>query len=405
MEFTAFELPNGIRCIHRQVKSAVSYCGLIVNTGSRDEQPSEYGMAHFIEHSIFKGTKKRKAFHINNRLENLGGELNAYTTKEETVVHATTLKSDFPKAAELIADIVFNSTFPQKEIDKEKEIIVDEINSYKDTPSERIYDDYEDLLFKGSALGHNILGYKRNLMKFRTEDILKFQQRTYNTDKMVFASIGHTSERQFREVCERYFAPVPENRRQFERTTVPPAEIFCDTLHRSTFQAHCILGNRAYNSSDKRRIPLSLLINMLGGASANSILNTAIREKNGFSYNIEANYTPFSDTGLATIYFGTDKDKIEKCIELIQIELQKIISGQLTNRQLSIAKKQFTGQLYIGTESNEGNMLSAAKSYLIYNHVDSMADIAKRIDEIKKEEITEVAGEVFGSQLSTLIYK
>ena len=206
MEFTRYTLRNGIRCIHKQVRSAAVHCALTVGTGSRDEQPAEHGMAHLLEHAFFKGTERRRAYHINCRLENLGGELNAYTTKEETVIHTTTLRADLSKAAELIADIVFHSTFPAKELEKEKDIIVDEINSYKDSPSERIFDDFEDLVFKGSPLGHNILGSKASLMKYTRDDLKRFVARTYNTDQMVFSVIGNVSPKRFREICDRYFA-------------------------------------------------------------------------------------------------------------------------------------------------------------------------------------------------------
>ena len=226
MEFTCYTLPNGIRCIHKQVRSAVVNCALTVNTGSRDEEMSEQGLAHLLEHAFFKGTTHRKAFHINCRLENLGGELNAYTTKEETVVHATTLRGDFAKAAELIADIVFHSTFPQRELEKEKEVIVDEINSYKDSPSDRIFDDFEDMIFVGSSLGHNILGCKSALMKYTRDDLLRFVARTYNTDQMVFSVIGNVSAKRFKDTCDRYFGGMGESLRGFTRDAVVPVASF-----------------------------------------------------------------------------------------------------------------------------------------------------------------------------------
>lgn len=404
MEFYTYTLPNGIRCIHKRVKSAVAYCAMTINTGSRDELDSEYGMAHFTEHTLFKGTERRKAYHINCRLENLGGELNAFTTKEETVVHATTLKGDFPKAAELISDILFRSTFPQHEVEKEREIVIDEINSYKDSPSERIYDDFEDMLFSGSALGHNILGRKNSVNRFGSDNIKAFVGRTYNTDQMVFSSIGNFSPKSFERIVNRYFADIKASARSFGRVAPTELASFDKTLNRSTHQAHCMLGSRAYSISDPKRTTLSLLINILGGPSANSLLNTSIREKNGLSYNIEAGYTPFSDSGIAAIYFGTDKDKTERCIELVQKQLQAIKDNSLTARQLSMAKKQFIGQLSISMEGNEGYMLGAGKSFLVYNAVDSLDVIYKKILSISREEIREVANEIF-SDTSTLIYK
>lgn len=405
MEFIQYTLPNGIRCIHKKVDSAVVHCSLTINTGSRDELPSEYGMAHLLEHAFFKGTTRRRAHNINNRLENLGGELNAYTTKEETVIHTTTLQQDFVKAADLISDMVFNSTFPSREIDKEKEIIVDEINSYKDTPSERIFDDFEDLIFKGSDLGHNILGPKNALKKYTREELIGFVARTYNTDQMVFASIGNITETRFKAVCHRYFGHIPPSQRTFTRTTAHDYAPFDKVFHRSRFQSHCVMGNRAYGLDNNDRIILSLLTNLLGGPSANSLLNMAVRERNGLSYAIEASYTPFSDTGIFTIYFGTDKEKVEQCMELIRKELDRITSGRLTNHLLSMAKKQFIGQMTIAMENNESYMLGAARSYLIYNSVDSLETARRKIQAVTHDDIVRVSNEILGQNFSILTYK
>lgn len=405
MEYYRFDLPNGIRCVHRQTRTPAAYCSLTINTGSRDELPSEHGLAHFIEHSLFKGTRRRKAYQINCRLENLGGELNAFTTKEETVVHATTLRGDFAKAAELIADVVFFSAFPPKEIEREKEVILDEINVYKDSPADRIYDEFEDRIFADSSLGHNILGDKKSLLGYTAENIEAFRKRTYNTDQMVFSSVGPFGEKRFREVCERYFGAIPSNPRAFRREPVPAVVPFEETKRHHTFQAHCLLGGRAYAHGDERRVPLSLLVNMLGGGSSNSLLNVALRERNGFTYTIEANYTPFSDTGVASIYFGTEKDKVERCLEIIDAEIGKIRSGKITPRQLSMAKKQFVGQFLLSMESNEGNMLSAGKSLLVYNRIDSTVELVERIRTVTLSELTGVANDIYSPPLSSLIYQ
>jgi len=405
MEYYQFELPNGIRCVHRQIKGAVSYCGLTINTGSRDELPTEYGMAHFAEHSLFKGTKHRKAYQINSRLENLGGELNAFTTKEETVLHAITLRKDFSKAVELISDITFHPTFPEREIEKEKEVIFDEINSYKDSPSERIYDEFEDRLFSGSSLGHNILGKKQAILRYNSSGLEAFHQRTYNTDQMVFSAIGPVGERRFREVCERYLAPIPCNERKFERTGGIGVSPFRVERKFNTFQAHCIIGERAYSNQSDKRIPFSLLVNMLGGLSSNSLLNMALRERNGFSYNIEANYIPFGDSGISTIYFSSDKDKVDVCIDLIYKELNKLILGKISPRQFSIAKKQFIGQLHISMENNESNMLSAGKSLLVYGRIDSTAEMIRKIQAVSLSDVIDVAREIYDRSLSLYIYK
>ena len=464
--FFAFTLPNGIRCILGRTRSTVTHCGLMINVGSRDELAGEHGMAHMVEHCLFKGTAHRRAFHINSRLENLGGELNAFTTKEDTTVHATTLRADFPKAAELIADIVFASVFPEHELEREKQVIVDEINSYRDMPQEMLYDRFEELMFGGSPLGRNILGTARSVKKFNRTSLLNFISRTYTPDRMVFAAVGNMSEKTFTAVCERYFGGVggaataaggsatniageagmtsaagamreagdagsagltaagvrgmtsaaevvtvgagtgaTGATNGFERVAPPPLVPFEEVAAKgANHQAHCILGNRAYSLSDARRIPLSLLINILGGPAANSRLNTVLRERNGLSYNVETIFQPFSDTGFAGAYFGCEKDKLERCRELVNAELQRVMNTPLTPRQLSMAKRQFVGQFSISMSSSESYMLGAAKSYLIYNDIDSPQVVAQKVGAITADELMEVARDVFGS-LSTLIYR
>lgn len=403
MEFFTYTLPNGIRCIHKRVKSPVAWCAMTVNAGSRDELAGESGIAHFTEHMLFKETGRRKAHHINSRLEKLGGELNAFTTKEETVVHATTLKTDFPKAAELIADILFNSSFPEKEIGKECEVILDEINSCKDSPTERIYDEFEDLFFAGSALGHNILGTRASVGKFTGRYLRRFTARTYNTDQMVFSLAANISEKSFVATAEKCFGHVAPSPRAFERQPPPTVAPFSKTIHRNTYQAHCIMGGRAYSNNDPRRIPLALLVNILGGPAANSRLNTLLREKNALTYNIEASFTPYYDTGVATIYLGTDRDKMDRCRELINELLCEIRNTAMTARQLAAAKKQFTGQLAISMESKESYILSAGKSLLIYNEVDTPEAIYGKIEAVTASDIMNAANEVFGT-ISTLVY-
>lgn len=404
MEFSTFTLPNGIRCIHKQVRSAVVHCAVTINTGSRDELPSEHGIAHLTEHSLFKGTARRKAYHINNLLENLGGELNAFTTKEETVVHTTTLRSDFPKAIDLLADIVFGSTFPAREVEKEKEIIADEINSYKDSPAERIFDDFEDLLFAGSSLGHNILGSKAAVAKYGRQQITDFTLRTYNTDQMVVSAIGNISEKRFKDIIRKELANRVGSTRNFTREPVPVNAPFEKSLNRSSHQAHCLIGRQAYGMNDARRPALALLANILGGPAANSLLNTEVREKNGLSYNVEAGYTALSDTGLATIYFSTEKEKTDRCLELINKQLDRIKTTSLSARRLSMAKKQFIGQLSIALESNEGYMLGAARSFLANNEIDDLHTTADKILAVTASDILEAANEIF-SDTSMLIYK
>lgn len=405
MEFNYYTLPNGVRCIHKQVRSGVVHCALTINAGSRDELPSEHGLAHLLEHAFFKGTEKRKAYHINCRLENLGGELNAYTTKEETVIHTSTLKTDFSKAAELLSDIVFHSTFPEKEIEKEKEVIIDEINSYKDSPTDRIYDEFEDMLFAGSSLGHNILGCKRSVTGFTRDDLNGFIGRCYNSSEIVFSVIGNIPVKRFRKVCDSYFTGVAHSAREFTRDTQKAYSAVSKRINRNFHQAHCILGNRAYSLSDGDRIALSLLTNILGGPSANSLLNMEIRERRGLAYTIEAGYTPYTDTGIATIYFGTENDKVELCLHLVDNILGRIRREGLPPRLFAVAKKQFIGQMLIAMESNENYMLNAARSYLNFDTVDSVEKICSKIDSLEQSDILRVANEIYAPDaLSTLIY-
>ena len=393
MEFFTYRLPNGIRGIHRQVKGSVAHCALVIGAGSRDEHPDQYGLAHFTEHAFFKGTEHRRAWQVNCRLENLVGELNAFTTKEDTTIHATTLRGDFAKAAELIADIAFRSTFPDRELEREKEVIADEINTYKDSPADMIYDTFEDMLFAGSELGHNILGRKASLMRYDGDAIRAFTARTHTTDQMVFSSIGNFSAKAAEAVAARYFADRPASVRGFEKTVV-----------KHTHQTHCIVGNRACGIGEEQRLPLALLTNILGGPSANSLLNVVLREKNGLSYNIEANYTPYGDTGIVAIYFSSDHNNAEQCIGLIEGQLQKLRTAPLTARQLSMAKKQFIAQLAISSESNESYMLGAGKSLLIHDDVDTMEQVYAKVRDLTAAQLTEVAEAVF-SNMSRLIYK
>lgn len=405
MDFEIFQLSNGIRYIHQYNKSAVAHCGLLINSGTRDELDKEHGLAHFIEHVLFKGTKKRKTYHINSRLEDVGGELNAYTSKEETAIHATILKTDFEKAVELIADIAFNSIFPEKELIKEKEVILDEINSYKDSPADLIFDDFEDLLFNGTPLGRNILGTKKHLKSFNRESILSFMGRTYNTDQMVFSSVGKIRPEKALQIVEKYFGHVPSNPRGYTRMPLLPYQPFQQEVCKGTYQTHYVIGNRGYAFSDPKRIPLLLLTNILGGPAPNSRLNYSLRERYGLTYNVEASYTPYTDTGAFTVYFGTDKNNYDKCLTLTHQELRKLKEQELGTLQLHKAKKQVLGQLAISGESNEQVMLTNGKSLLVYNSVDNMDLVIDRIKGITAASLMDIANEIFDTNtLSTLKY-
>ena len=403
-EFETYTLPNGIRGIHRQVRSGVVHCAMVVNAGCRDELKSEYGIAHFTEHALFKGTERRKAYQVNCRLENLGGELNAYTTKEDTTLHATVLRRDFQRAVELIGDVIFCSTFPERELKKEREVIADEINSYKDSPSERIYDDFEDLMFKGSELGHNILGSKASIAKFDTEAMRRFVDRCYTTDQMVFSSIGNFSVATARAVAERYLGSIAPTVRSYERVQPLAYEPFDVRLSRHTHQAHGIIGARGFSIADERRLPLALLVNILGGPSANSLLNIELREKRGLSYNVEATYTPYSDCGIVGIYFSSDHDNVPRCVELIEESVASLARDVVSPRRLAVAKRQFVAQMAISMESNEGYMLGAGKSFLLYKDIDTLEEAYKKVAAITAEQIRDVAAECF-SKMSRLIYK
>ncbi|MCH5334579.1 MAG: insulinase family protein [Alistipes sp.] len=403
-EFHIYTLPNGIRGIHRQVRGNVVHCALTTGAGSRDELAGEYGLAHFTEHGFFKGTGKRRAYQVNCRLENLGGELNAFTTKEETTLHATVLRSDFAKAAELIADVAFGSVFPDREMEKEREVICDEINTYKDSPADAIYDSFEELLFEGSEIGHNILGDKRSVMHFTGDDIRTFMRRTYTTDRMVFSSVGNISPEAAERTAMRYLGTAAPSQRAFDRTVPPLNEPFDKCLNKHTHQVHCITGCRAYGTSDKRRLQLALLINILGGPSANSRLNVTVREKYGLSYNIEASYTPYCDSGMAAIYFSSDKINAQRCMELVDAEIERLRREPLTARRLSMAKKQFIAQLAISMESNEGYMLGAGRSLLAHGRVDTFEEVCRKIDAVTAGQLVETAGEVL-TGMSRLTYK
>ncbi len=406
MKFDLQTLHNGIRVVHLHTSSPVAYCCMMINAGTRDELEDEHGLAHFIEHVIFKGTRKRKAFHVMSRLEDVGGELNAYTTKEETVVHATFLKQDFHRAVELIADILYRSTFPEKELQREKEVILDEINSYKDSPSELIFDDFEELIYPNHPFGRNILGSKKCLKRFGRSDILRFMERTYNTDQMVFCSVGNIPLNRVKKLAERYFGPIQPNPRLIKRVPISNYSVQSVAKKKNTYQQHCIVGCETYNLMHPNRIGLHLLNNILGGPGLNSRLNLSLRERKGYAYNVESTYSPYSDTGLFSIYFGSDKTNFDKSLDLLHQELEKLRTTKLGTLQLFKAKRQLIGQLAIAIENSEVLMLNLARSILIYNTFESIEAMSSKIDSISSSELIEIANEVFANHnLSTLIYK
>lgn len=398
-------LENGIRIIHKCVDSDVAHCGIIINTGTRDESENQFGIAHLTEHMLFKGTKKRRAFHVLSRMEDVGGEIDAYTTKEETCITASFLHEFYERAMELISDVIFNSTFPDKEIEKEKEVIIDEINSYKDSPAELIFDDFEDLIYPQHPLGRNILGDKKSLVKFKGLDIKMFIADKYNTDQMVFCSIGNIKFERLLKFCNKYFGFVPENRRKYRREAFTKSVVENKRFKKNTHQAHCILGTYAYSFNDNKRLPLFLSSNLLAGPGLNSRLNMSLREKRGISYNIESNYSPYEDTGNFNIYFGSDKDNIDYALELIYREFELLKNRKLGPVQLTKAKKQLIGQIAIGSEIHSNMLLTMGKSYMIYNQVETLKQTIKKVESVTADQLIDVANEIFvQDKFSSLIY-
>jgi predicted Zn-dependent peptidase len=406
MDLLLHTLDNGIRLVHHRIPGLVAHCGIIINTGSRDEADHEHGIAHFIEHVLFKGTRKRKAYHILSRLEDVGGELNAYTTKEETAVHASFLKDDYARAIELISDITFNSTFPEKEIDKEKDVVIEEINSYLDNPAELIFDDFEELIFLNQPIGRNILGTPESVRLFSQKKIRDFIASNYNTNQMVFCSVGDIPDVKIMKLFKTYFSDIDTIKREeraVRKWIYNPASV---TKKMNTYQNHCILGSPAYDLKDNRRMGLFLLNNILGGQGLNSRLNLSLREKNGFAYNVESNYNAYHDTGIFSVYFGTDNKYLNKSLAIAMTEMNKLRTTRLGIVQLSKAKNQIKGYLARGYEHHESLMLSLGKSLLVFNKIDTIEDICRKIDKVTTSELLETANEIFEpSKLSTLIYK
>ena len=405
-QYHTHTLTNGLRIIHLPTQSPVAYCGYAVNVGTRDEEPGEFGMAHFVEHLVFKGTQKRNSWHILNRMEVVGGELNAYTSKEETFVHATFLETHVERAVELLSDLVFHSRFPQSEIEKEVEVILDEINSYKDNPSELIYDEFENLMFANHELGHNILGEAAHLESFTTNSGLAFMAKHYTPDNMVFFSMGCTDFKKIVRLLEKHAGHI-HTKAQHKSRIAPETTVGQSRKEKiDTHQSHVIIGARAYSLHHPNRLALYLLNNILGGPGMNSRLNLALRERHGYVYSVESNLTSYSDTGVLAIYFGSDPKNRDKCIKLIQKEIDLLRTTALSEKQLTAAKKQLMGQIGISVDNRESMVLAMGKSFLHFNRFESLEQVSKRIDALTTVQLLEVAQEVFDeSQLFRLIYE
>ena len=410
MNYNTATLPTGLRVIHLPSASPVVYCGYQIAAGTRHELPGEEGLAHFCEHVTFKGTERRTALQVINTLEEVGGELNAFTNKESTTFYAAVLKDHFAEAADLLTDIVFHSLYPQEEIDKEIEVICDEIESYNDSPAELIYDEFENILFKNHPLGHNILGEADHLRTYTTADALRFTRRGYRPDNAIFFVYG---DLEFQEVVDGVES-LGESRvldvNEFNQATCSLDSILYSpstiTRHRNTHQAHVLLGTRTFGYYDERRMPLFLLNNILGGPGMNARLNLLLREKYGLVYTVESTMTTYSDTGLWSVYFGCDAEDVERCRELVRQELDVVMTQQLTASQLKKAKMQLKGQLAIACDNREQFALDFGKSFLYYGWERNLDQLMARVDAISAEQIQQVAQELFiPDKLTTLIYK
>jgi predicted Zn-dependent peptidase len=398
-------LSNGLRVIHRDALSEISHCGIVVNCGSRDEYPGEAGMAHFVEHMLFKGTRRRRAHHIAGRMESVGGELNAYTTKEETFYYATFLGEYFPRAVELLADMLFQSEFSPLLIDREREVVIDEINSYRDAPSELIFDDFENMVFAGHELGHYILGVPETLNLFTRDQILRFIERQYQPSRMVFFSTGRIPFPKVVKLLERHFSVAPPTVEVNKRVAPSPSYLpRKERLHKNTSQSHVMLGMPALSMHHPQRYALLLLNNILGGDSLNSRLNASLREKHGLVYHVESNVTLYSDTGLFAIYFAGDPQQRERSIRLVRMEISRLLEKELTPMQLNLAKRQWKGQLGIAAEQIENYTLSMAKQFLHTGRNLSLEELFARIDAITAAEIQATSRNLFDKELYELSY-
>ena len=458
MKYNTYTLDNGLRIIHLPSDSKVVYCGYQINAGTRNEEPGEEGLAHFCEHVTFKGTERRKAWHILNCLESVGGDLNAYTNKEGTVYYSAILKEHIARAVDLLSDIVFHSVYPQAEIDKEVEVICDEIESYNDSPAELIYDEFENILFKGSPLGHNILGTAEQVRAFKTEDALRFTQKLYRPDNAIFFAYGDIDFKKLvklilkalgecpkgRELAcsadcksaetpteERIAEKTPTEERIAEETPTgetPTEEMEAGdanhkvqsskfnvqskvagqtiVMQKNTHQAHVMIGTRAYDVNDDRRMPLYLLNNMLGGPGMNAKLNLALREHNGLVYTVESTMVSYGDTGTWSIYFGCDEHDVKRCLRLVRKELDKFMQKPLSDAQLKAAKKQIKGQIGVACDNRENFALDFGKSFLHYGWEKNVDRLYEQVDEITAAQIQAVAQELFDKdRLTTLIFK
>ena len=405
-QYNIATLPNGIRLLHRQKKGEIAHLVLVVGTGSRDERDFENGMAHFIEHTIFKGTQSRKPYHILSCLDNVGGDLNAFTTKEETCLQASFLNAYYKRALDLLSDIAFQATFPDNELEREKEVVIDEINSYLDMPSEEIYDVFEETMFRDHPLGRNILGTSALVKGFKRQDILDFMDANYSTDNMILATVGDISFKDFEKMAQRFFGSRPSHLVPCRRKPFALYEPQIVKMERNNHLSHCMIGGLAPEFSHPKKRAMVLLNNILGGPAMNSRLSLNIREKYGFAYTIESQYNAYSDVGLFNVYMGVDPDSLDKAMSLVYKELNKLCVQKLGTMQLYHAKQQLIGQLALGRESGMSELLAITRSLLMNEPIESVPDIIHTIEIITADDLMEEANTVFDrSQLTTLIFR
>lgn len=409
-----FKLSSGMPCAFLPTASPVCYTALSTLAGTSFEPEGFGGLAHFCEHLVFKGTQKRKSYHINNRLERVGGEINAFTTKEELVLHATVLREDVDKALDLIADLAFHATVPEVELIKERQVVIDEIHSYNDSPPDLIYDRFEELLFAGTPMATPILGTPQSLKKMHSAQLLRYLKDRFVPAHMALAMVGCMTPKRAQALAERYFGAealglqavaVADSQESLARKEMPliPSRVFSEEQKRNTYQVHCLMGTTAYPLYNAGRIPLALLMNVLGGPASNARLNMLLREKYGLVYTVEGSYNPYMTTGFAGIYFGTEKTKWEQCCELVRKTLKEYAQVQMSSLQLDRAKKQLIGQLSVSEDNSEAQCLSMGKSLLAYGRVMSHEQMLATIDAVTPADILRVAAEIFAPERQSMV--
>ncbi len=399
------EFSNGLRLVYLHKPTVVGHFGVTILAGSRYETPEEEGLAHFLEHSIFKGTKKRKAYHVLSRLDSVGGELNAYTTKEEICFYASFTNQHTVRAIELLADITHDSVFPEKEIEKEKEVVLDELNSYLDSPSDRIFDDFEAMLFAGHSLGGNILGSEKTIRSFNRESLTHYVDKFFTSKNIVLSYVGDQSINRIKKLVEVYFSQTKETEKENELISFTPNPIFKNVENLASYQVHALVGGLGPGYNDHTRRGMTLLTNILGGPALNSRLTLSIREKYGYSYSVEANYTPYMDVGFWTVYLGTDQKNLNKSLNLVQKELKTLRDKKLGILQLTRAKEQLKGHIALSLDGNSGLMLGLGKSLLMFNEIDTITAIYAEIDKLTASELLEIANMYFvDSSMNQLIF-